>query len=81
MTDKMRCPLCGAQLKEGKDCFISCFETDCQCCDGFRKNVYQALIDGKKAQEKLNECQSILKEIEKFCRENYTYEEIAFYWR
>lgn len=55
MTDKLHCPFCGASLKEGNnDNFVSCFDTaPCPCYEGFRHQVYQALIDGKKAQDAL----------------------------
>lgn len=55
MTNNLKCPFCGATLKEGyNDIVMSCFDTEpCPCYDGFKRQVYKALIDGKKAQRQL----------------------------
>lgn len=56
MTDKLKCPFCGAELKE---CFVGMTHLTCTNirCDyaslPLFPKVWQALIDGKKAQEEL----------------------------
>ena len=49
MTEELKCPFCGATLKEGyNNVVMSCFITEpCPCNDGFKRQVYEALIDGK----------------------------------
>ena len=60
MTDKLKCPFCEAELvdegakigNEGR--YFACENLDCDLCgEPFSLKIWQALIDGKKAQRQL----------------------------
>lgn len=77
MTDKLKCPFCGATLKEGyNDIVMSCFDTEpCPCHDGFKRQIYNALIDGKKAQDALKKIKTNIKSAIRTGRNNNLYSE------
>lgn len=53
MTDKLKCPFCGAELEQFQDC-ARCNTENCVAgFDPMSNQVWQALIDGKKAQDAL----------------------------
>lgn len=53
MTDKLHCPFCGVELTE-YDGYHECINGDCIIGGGILPTkVWQALIDGKKAQDAL----------------------------
>ena len=56
MTDSMKCPICGKDLIEiefGRRWFLACDNSKCRCKGVASYVVWQALIDGKKAQDAL----------------------------
>lgn len=57
MTDKLHCPFCGVELLEwqewGTPIGLSC-PNECKTKQILDKEIWQALIDGKKAQEALD---------------------------
>lgn len=62
MTDKLHCPFCGAELKTDVNLlgystkYWYCENTSCaHLKDSMHEDVWQALIDGKAAQEALND--------------------------
>lgn len=60
MTDKLKCPFCGAELEQFQG-YARCNTEDCVAgFDPMPNQVWQALIDGKKAQDALVEIKSIL---------------------
>lgn len=73
MTDKLHCPFCGAELaphidewKSIRKLFI-CNNTGCFCWgQPMLLEIWQALIDGKKAQEALNVATEALSKIDTF---------------
>lgn len=53
MSDKMKCCFCGAELDDAVEHLV-CPNTDCKFgCNPMTTFVWQALIDGKKAQDAL----------------------------
>lgn len=60
MTDKLKCPFCGAELTINSHPFDGCVKArcvngDCRYAEWtFPLEIWQALIDGKKAQDALN---------------------------
>lgn len=64
MTDKMKCPFCGAELL-GTPSAKYCPNEDCMCySETISTSVWQALIDGKKAQDALNYALEILSHLD-----------------
>lgn len=71
MTDKLKCPFCGAELTGHEDAYgnisdiwFDCPNEECEhAWTTFRFDVWQALIDGKKAQDALNRAISWLETI------------------
>lgn len=63
MTDKLKCPFCGAELVGHEDAYgnisdiwFDCPNEECEhAWTTFRFDIWQALIDGKKAQDALKE--------------------------
>lgn len=57
MTEKLKCPFCGAELKNAcAQVIYFCPTGECKAKDWYAsKQVWQALIDGKKAQDALKE--------------------------
>lgn len=58
MTDKLHCPFCGAELKQellwDNMWWSHCPNVECPCFgEKLQNRFWQALIDGKKAQEEL----------------------------
>lgn len=71
MTDKLHCPFCGMELKTDVNLlgystkYWYCENTSCaHLKDSMREDVWQALIDGKKAQDALKVAIKGIKEIE-----------------
>lgn len=57
MVDKLKCPFCGAELKNAcAQVIYFCPKDECHKAKDWyaSKQVWQALIDGKKAQDALN---------------------------
>lgn len=56
MTDKLKCPFCGAELQEHGTIQLYRVCPNRNCITGAKTmkiEIWQALIDGKKAQEEL----------------------------
>lgn len=58
MTDKLKCPFCGAELKSCSTFILPnrymCTNNCCSCSyQAMNTQIWQALIDGKKAQDAL----------------------------
>lgn len=75
MSDKLHCPFCGAELysiktASGKE---ECWCSNLKHClaEDFvgNKEIWQALIDGKKAQDALNKILAIKESVEGCCVE------------
>lgn len=68
MTDKLHCPFCGAELVGHEDAYgnisdiwFDCPNEECEhAWTTFRFDVWQALIDGKKAQGELKRTRKAL---------------------
>ena len=63
MTDSMKCPICGKDLIEiefGKRWFLACDNSKCRCKGVASYVVWQALIDGKKAQNAIQKIKDIV---------------------
>lgn len=64
MTDKLKCPFCGAELEQFQGC-ARCNTENCAAgFDPIPNQVWQALIDGKKAQDALKVATEKLTDIE-----------------
>lgn len=66
MTDKLHCPFCGAEL-ENHGILLVCHNNNCeQAHYAMNKRIWQALIDGKKAQDALGKMSLALTVAEEF---------------
>lgn len=66
MTDKLYCPFCGAELKNAcAQVIYFCPNDKCHKAKDWyaSKQVWQALIDGKKAQGEIKKLRAALQEI------------------
>lgn len=74
MTDKLHCPFCGAELKNAcAQVIYFCPNDECHKAKDWyaSKQVWQALIDGKKAQDALKVAINALKYVEKHEEDDY----------
>ena len=63
MTEKLICPFCGGTLNNKIGCYV-CPNNDCECCYVIMPaRMWQALIDGKKAQQDLEITKTALKAV------------------
>lgn len=58
MTDKLKCPFCGAELQKVDNSIPTVYECPMMCCKESENlvgtlDMWQAIIDGKKAQDAL----------------------------
>ena len=63
MTEKLKCPICGKDLIEielGECWFLACDNSKCRCKGVASYVVWQALIDGKKAQNAIQKIKDIV---------------------
>lgn len=74
MTDKLHCPFCGMELKTDVNLlgystkYWYCENTSCaHLKDSMREDVWQALIDGKAAQNVLKVASKTIDAAERFC--------------
>ncbi len=67
MTDKLHCPFCGAELEQSFDGKIDYFYCPNDGCvpmhNAIHIKVWQALIDGKKAQDALKVARNLYQEL------------------
>lgn len=66
MSDKLKCPFCGAELRELKEAgtVVGLFCPDfCITRLAMDKETWQALIDGKKAQDALKVARNLYQEL------------------
>lgn len=66
MTDELKCPFCGAELYEDviNDNYLSCRNYKCDAFGScMRKSIWQALIDGKRAQDAIKVATEFIEDI------------------
>lgn len=69
MTDKLKCPFCGAELTINQHPFDGCVKAQCiniacrYATWTFPLEIWQLIIDGKKAQEALKVARNLYQEL------------------